>query len=190
MHDVEPVPENERLLEQDEPNAEESGDAMEMRPLGLPSEDQESVAKLLQDGELDDPMDDTFSKNELIWTPEKERRLVRKLDRLVMPLLIIAFFALQLDRGMDSVSEEATAVIDLSTGNIGNALTDFFLRDVAITQGQFNTGQQLIALGIVLWEIPSNFVRFLPKTCNTLKCADNILRFSTESALLFGSVFK
>jgi len=48
--------------------------------------------------------------------------------------------------------------IDVDSGNIGNALTDFFLRDIDITQSQFNTGQQLIALGIVLWEIPSNFV--------------------------------
>ena len=49
-------------------------------------------------------------------------------------------------------------VFNISAGNIGNALTDFFLRDIDISQSQFNLGQQLIALGIVLWEIPSNFV--------------------------------
>ena len=104
MQDVEHLPENERLLEEDGPPGRQSGEAMEMRPMGLPSEDEESVTKLLQNGELDDPLDDDAfdelpSKDQLIWTPEKERRLVRKLDRLVMPLLIIAFFALQLDRG-------------------------------------------------------------------------------------------
>jgi len=60
-----------------------------------------------------------------------------------MPLLIVAFFALQLDRG-----------------NIGNAMTDFFLRDVGITQFQFNVGQQLLAAGIVILEIPSNLILY------------------------------
>ena len=35
----------------------------------------------------------------------------------------------------------------------GNALTDFFFRDVSITQDQFNIGQQLLSLGIVLLEV-------------------------------------
>jgi len=33
------------------------------------------------------------------WTAEEERKLVRKIDSIVMPLLMLAFFALQLDRG-------------------------------------------------------------------------------------------
>ncbi|GJC81171.1 hypothetical protein ColLi_04009 [Colletotrichum liriopes] len=36
---------------------------------------------------------------EIDWSPEEEQRLVRKVDFLIMPLLILAFFALQLDRG-------------------------------------------------------------------------------------------
>jgi hypothetical protein len=47
-------------------------------------------------------------------------------------------------------------VLTYTAGNIGNALTDYFMEDVGITQGQFNIGQQLLSLGIVLWEIPSN----------------------------------
>jgi hypothetical protein len=35
----------------------------------------------------------------------------------------------------------------------GNALTDFFLRDVGITQNQFNVGQQLLSAGIVILEV-------------------------------------
>ncbi|KAJ0320057.1 hypothetical protein COL5a_009967 [Colletotrichum fioriniae] len=77
------------------------------------------------------------------WSPEEERQLVRKVDLIIMPLLILAFFALQLDRG-----------------NIGNALTDYFLRDVGITQNQFNVGQQLLSAGIVILEIPSNLVLY------------------------------
>lgn len=77
------------------------------------------------------------------WTEDEERQVVRKLDRVVMPLLMLGFFALQLDRG-----------------NIGNALTDFFFRDVGISQNQFNVGQQLLSLGIVLLEIPSNYILY------------------------------
>ncbi|KAK1833850.1 hypothetical protein QBC39DRAFT_424607 [Podospora conica] len=82
-------------------------------------------------------------EEEFTWTEEEEKALVRRLDLLVMPLLIMGFFVLQLDRG-----------------NIGNALTDFFLQDVGITQNQFNVGQQLLSLGIVLLEIPSNLVLY------------------------------
>lgn len=62
--------------------------------------------------------------------------LINSVDLLLMPLLIMGFFVLQLDRG-----------------NIGNALTDFFMQDVGITQNQFNIGQQLLSLGIVLLEV-------------------------------------
>ncbi|KAG9503523.1 hypothetical protein J7337_003474 [Fusarium musae] len=77
------------------------------------------------------------------WSEGEERALVRKLDLLIMPLLIAGFFVLQLDRG-----------------NIGNALTDFFLPEVGITQYQFNVGNQLLSLGIVLLELPSNLVLY------------------------------
>ncbi|KJR89056.1 transporter [Sporothrix schenckii 1099-18] len=77
------------------------------------------------------------------WSDAEEKKLVRKLDFIVLALLTLAFFALQIDRG-----------------NIGNALTDNFLKDVGITQYQFNVGQQLLSLGIVLLEIPSNIVLY------------------------------
>ncbi|KAK3300565.1 major facilitator superfamily domain-containing protein [Chaetomium fimeti] len=80
---------------------------------------------------------------EIAWTEAEEKALVRRIDLLVMPLLILGFFALQLDRG-----------------NIGNALTDYFLQDVGITQFQFNIGQQLLSAGIVLLEIPSNLILY------------------------------
>ncbi|KJX92657.1 alternative sulfate transporter like protein [Zymoseptoria brevis] len=60
-----------------------------------------------------------------------------------MPILTLGFFCLQLDRG-----------------NIANALTDNCLEDVGITQDQFNVGQQMLSLGIVLFEIPSNLVLY------------------------------
>jgi hypothetical protein len=39
------------------------------------------------------------------------------------------------------------------TSDSGNALTDFFLQDVGITQDQFKLGQQLLSLGIDLLEV-------------------------------------
>ncbi|VUC26854.1 unnamed protein product [Clonostachys rosea] len=95
---------------------------------------------------------DSFSENDrkheeenddLFWTEEEEAALLRRVDILLMPILILGFFALQLDRG-----------------NIGNALTDGFFKDVGITQNQFNTGQQLLSLGIIVLEIPSNMILY------------------------------
>lgn len=60
-----------------------------------------------------------------------------------MPILTLGFFCLQLDRG-----------------NIANAITDNFMKDIGITQDQFNVGQQMLSLGIVLTEIPSNMILY------------------------------
>lgn len=51
-------------------------------------------------------------------------------------------------------------IAELDRGNIANALTDNFLKDVNITQDQFNVGQQMLSLGIVLFEIPSNMILY------------------------------
>ncbi|WWC60694.1 uncharacterized protein I303_103270 [Kwoniella dejecticola CBS 10117] len=81
------------------------------------------------------------SGNELTWTEVEERAVVRKIDFFVLPLLFLGFYVFQLERG-----------------NISNALTDGFLKSVGITQDQFNTGQSLLYLGIILLEIPSNYM--------------------------------
>ncbi|KAF4815425.1 putative transporter [Colletotrichum tropicale] len=77
------------------------------------------------------------------WTEDEERKAKWKLDLIIMPLLTLGFFCLQLDRG-----------------KIANAITDTFMEDVGITQFQFNVGQQLLSLGIVLFEIPSNMILY------------------------------
>ncbi|KAF1810850.1 MFS general substrate transporter [Eremomyces bilateralis CBS 781.70] len=77
------------------------------------------------------------------WTKEEEGRAKRKLDCIIMPLLTLGFFCLQLDRG-----------------NIANAITDNFMKDIGVTQNQFNVGQQMLSLGIVLFEIPSNMILY------------------------------
>lgn len=77
------------------------------------------------------------------WSPAEERKAKRKLDLIILPLLTLGFFCLQLDRG-----------------NIANAITDSFREDINITQDQFNVGQQMLSLGIVLFEIPSNMILY------------------------------
>jgi hypothetical protein len=49
---------------------------------------------------------------------------------------------------------------ELDRGNMANAITDNFMEDLDITQDQFNVGQQMLSLGIVLFEIPSNMVLY------------------------------
>ncbi|KAM3509552.1 hypothetical protein MY10362_000546 [Beauveria mimosiformis] len=77
------------------------------------------------------------------WSPEEEKRAKRKLDLIIMPILTLGFFCLQLDRG-----------------NMANAITDDFMKDVGINQDQFNVGQQMLSLGIVLTEIPANMILY------------------------------
>ncbi|KAK6864065.1 MFS general substrate transporter [Apiospora arundinis] len=87
--------------------------------------------------------DDEFPNRVVDWSPEEEKKAKRKLDSLIMPILTLGFFCLQLDRG-----------------NMANAITDRFMEDVGIDQDQFNVGQQMLSLGIVLTEIPSNMILY------------------------------
>ncbi|BGP19086.1 hypothetical protein JCM10213v2_007173 [Rhodosporidiobolus nylandii] len=75
------------------------------------------------------------------WTDAEERAVRRKLDLIVLPLLMLGFFVFQLERG-----------------NIANAVTNTLFKDVGLTQNQYNSGQGLLYLGIVLLEIPSQLV--------------------------------
>jgi len=52
------------------------------------------------------------------------------------------------------------AITELDRGNMANAITDSFMEDVGIDQDQFNVGQQMLSLGIVLFEIPSNMILY------------------------------
>lgn len=59
----------------------------------------------------------------------------------LMPLMIMGFFALQIDRA-----------------NIASALTSTITEDLGITTNEINVGNQLLSLGIFLLEIPSNMI--------------------------------
>jgi hypothetical protein len=58
-----------------------------------------------------------------------------------MPLLLLGFFMLSLDRS-----------------NISNAVTDTILQDVHITTNDVNVRYQLLSMGLVVFEIPSNII--------------------------------
>ena len=48
--------------------------------------------------------------------------------------------------------------MQLDRGNIANALTDTIVKDLAITTNDVNTRYQLLSLGVLLFEIPSNII--------------------------------
>ncbi|OJJ04708.1 hypothetical protein ASPVEDRAFT_86091 [Aspergillus versicolor CBS 583.65] len=75
------------------------------------------------------------------WSEEEEARARRKVDVVLLPCFVLAFFALQIDRA-----------------NIASALTSTITEDLHITTNQINVGNQLLSLGIFLFEIPSNIL--------------------------------
>lgn len=71
-----------------------------------------------------------------------------RVDLTLLPILMLGFYALQLDRG-----------------NLGNALTDTIMQDIQVNQNLINVGTQLLSAGIVILEIPSNII--LQRVCLT-----------------------
>ncbi len=62
-----------------------------------------------------------------------------RVDCSVLPLLFLGLLTFQLDRM-----------------NLGSALTNGFATDIKVTQDTINLGNQLMFMGIVIWEIPCN----------------------------------
>ena len=80
-----------------------------------------------------------------------------------MPLLTLGFFCLRKSTSTCNCFVELIlthCITELDRGNIANAITDDFMKDVGIDQNQFNVGQQMLSLGIVLFEIPSNMILY------------------------------
>ncbi|KAF2654460.1 MFS general substrate transporter [Lophiostoma macrostomum CBS 122681] len=86
----------------------------------------------------DDPISlDTVSETEAVVG----LRARRKADLSVLPLLFLGLLVFQLDRM-----------------NLASALTDGFAKEIGINQNTVNLGNQMMFLGIVVLEIPSNLV--------------------------------
>ncbi|KAJ5172375.1 hypothetical protein N7492_004968 [Penicillium capsulatum] len=76
------------------------------------------------------------------WSPELENRARRKVDFSVLPLLFLGLFVFQLDRM-----------------NLASALTGGFASDINVSQSTINLGNQLMFMGIVVFEIPCNMAQ-------------------------------
>jgi len=75
------------------------------------------------------------------WQLSEEKKLVRKVDMTVLPLLFLGLLVFQFDRM-----------------NLASALTGGFRRDIAIDQSTVNLGNQMMYLGTVVLEIPSSLI--------------------------------
>ncbi|KAE8374265.1 vitamin H transporter [Aspergillus bertholletiae] len=84
---------------------------------------------------------ESHSDAEKLWSAESEHKTRRKIDLSVLPLLLLGMTVFQLDRM-----------------NIASALTGGFGQDIHIDQTTVNLGNQLMFLGIIVLEIPSNIV--------------------------------
>ncbi|KAM0786264.1 hypothetical protein ACM66B_007063 [Microbotryomycetes sp. NB124-2] len=89
--------------------------------------------------------DDSDGSREFLnvtYTPEEERKLVRKLDLVLLPGLTFLYLLSFLDRA-----------------NVGNAKLYGMLTDLGITDGSvYNTSLALYFVGYCLFEVPANIV--------------------------------
>lgn len=75
------------------------------------------------------------------WTEEEERKVKRKIELRVCLWACVMFTALQIDRG-----------------NISQALTDTFLKDLHLTTNDYNVGQTLFYISFLCAELPSQLI--------------------------------
>lgn len=95
---------------------------------------------------------------DLTWSPQEERKLVRKLDWHVCLWACIMFFALQVDRGnlAQAVSDNMLDQLNLSTNdyNYGRSCKTNLTPKSALT----STGNTIFRVSFLLAELPSQLV--------------------------------
>ncbi|OJD29325.1 allantoate permease [Diplodia corticola] len=75
------------------------------------------------------------------WTPEEEKKLIRKLDFRVCLWACVMFFGLQVDRG-----------------NLKQAVSDNMLNDLNMDTNDYNLGNTVFLISFLLAELPSQLV--------------------------------
>ncbi|GAA5840706.1 hypothetical protein JCM9279_007409 [Rhodotorula babjevae] len=75
------------------------------------------------------------------WTHAEEARVRRKTDLWIFAPIVLAFFALDIDRF-----------------NLSNATADNLLGDLRLSQSDYNTGNMLSKLGFLVAELPSQMI--------------------------------
>lgn len=95
-----------------------------------------------QDTYVESQERDSDLTDDVTWTPEEEKALVKKIDLYVFPMLCVVFGMSLLDR------------TNISAAYIAGAGTD-----LGLTQGaRYNTALLVFFIGYGLFELPSNFV--------------------------------
>ncbi|KAF2008684.1 MFS general substrate transporter [Aaosphaeria arxii CBS 175.79] len=102
------------------------------------STDEEKIAVQLDNNHNNESGSDIAESIEREKAGLKARR---KVDTTVLPLLFLGLLVFQLDRM-----------------NLASALTDGFAKTIGVNQNTINLGNQLMFLGIVVLEIPSNLI--------------------------------
>ncbi|GAA5991795.1 hypothetical protein JCM5350_005427 [Sporobolomyces pararoseus] len=75
------------------------------------------------------------------WTHREEASVVRKINWKVLGWVLLMFLALDIDRG-----------------NMANATADNLLKDLKLSQADYNLGSTLSRLGFLLAELPSQMI--------------------------------
>ncbi|KAL6889178.1 MFS general substrate transporter [Trichoderma evansii] len=101
--------------------------------------DEKKPSIFTKDPALEDSSISIRAEQQPEWNPAEELTARTKVDTTVLPLLFLGLLVFQLDRM-----------------NIASALTGGFAADIHVTQSTINLGNQLMFMGIVIFEIPCN----------------------------------
>ncbi|CAG8949379.1 hypothetical protein HYFRA_00005006 [Hymenoscyphus fraxineus] len=132
-----PVPKDRDVAASSDLASDENGEALKKNPFLDPdvAAHWANVYEKCQ-YECRDSFDPTFT-----WTPEEEKKLVRRLDWRVCGWACVMFFALQVDRG-----------------NLVQANADNLLDDLNLNTNDYNFGNVIFLFSFLLAELPSQLI--------------------------------